>query len=132
MSRLDLPDGAWCELADPVKVSHRRRKPVQRIMFELVQLRITKPDKYGTEELDLLEQFADALVLALVTGWSYDLPVTAEGLGDIPGDAYDVIQKACGALSNALLPSFEVSPDPKAPTPNSDGSPTPLQPASST
>src|ERR1035437_8625013 len=105
MSRVELPDGAWCELADPVQVLHRKRKPVRRAMFKIAQRRAEQTDVIGEEELDLLEALNDLIVVALVTSWSFDAEVTVGALGDLPGDVYDALQLACAPLSGALLPT---------------------------
>jgi hypothetical protein len=64
-------------------------------------------------ELD--EARIDALVLALVSEWSYG-PVTAETLTELPASTYDALSQACEKLSPQLSPRFSVTPDPKATT----------------
>ena len=123
MSRVDLPGDQWADLADPLQVTHKKRKPVRRVMFELVQVRVSKTGPaLDAVELDLLEQLSDLMVVALVDAWSFPVPVDMDGLGELPGDAYDALQLACAPLGEALLPSFEVDPDPKGP-PTSGRSP---------
>jgi hypothetical protein len=63
----------------------------------------------------------DLLIAALTLSWSYELPVTADGLQDIPGRAYDALLSACEPLAAAMSPDFGPSPDPESPTsPSSD------------
>lgn len=118
MPRIELPGDNWAELADPLKVTQKRRRPVQRIMYEIVGAGANRDGDYLTsKELDLLEQFNDRLIVAFVTAWSYTFEISVDGLGDLPADAYDALQEAVAPLSKEMLPNFEAGPsDPKAPT----------------
>lgn len=41
--------------------------------------------------MPLMDRMKEAQVLALVTTWSFDLPLTAESLDELPEDAFDVL-----------------------------------------
>jgi hypothetical protein len=68
------------------------------------------------EQVDLVAQSNDLLIVALVEKWSYDLPIVADSLQELPGGVYDALRKAAQALSGDLMPDYSPTPDPTAPT----------------
>ena len=133
--RVDLPDGQWADLYDPVKVPERKRRPVVRALLDLLKARavhgvpsfdaeaLTDEDKAAAvaSQLDpsLLssaDELTDAVAVALVQAWSFEKNITVDSLLDLPADAYKALSEACVPMLPSLLPQFEVSPDPKATT----------------
>lgn len=82
-----------------------------------VVLRMVEADAAGIDE-----EFADHLVAALVVEWSYDEPITAEAVADLPGAALDVLAKECMRHLPRLFPSFEPDESEASPTSPSRGS----------
>ena len=131
MTHVPLPDGQWAELMDPRKVSERKRRPYVTAMtaFNAVAPRDEKGEllsmQIGAEAAGLLDRALDLLTVALVKAWSFEqspgvaLPVEVESLQDLPVDAFDDLRREVNKLSPALLPNFDPTPDPKAPTPTS-------------
>lgn len=129
--RIDLPEGAWAELADPRKVSERRRRSYVNAMAafnaataSLPRTEDGNPDPRfcGSEHAELLDTALDLLTVALIKAWSYEQPVTVEAIQDLPVDVFDALRKAATDRQTELLPNYSPDIDPKAHT---VGSPTP-------
>ncbi len=137
---VQLPDGQTAHFRDPGQVPERLRRPVSRALMssmrgldsvevdpatgdvrELTEREIGER-MIASGGMDALDDANDLLVLALVTGWSYDAPVTLEALLDLPGDAYDALREESAPHLWAMLPkNFRVDKDPESPTkPSSD------------
>ena len=125
MSRVELPDGAWAELASPRKVSERKRRRYIMAMTDFNRSTLTLPRNVATGEFDpagfgsehqgLLDIALDLLVVALVYTWSYEEPVSVEALEEFPIDVIDALRRACNALAPQLMPDMgSPDPDPKA------------------
>lgn len=123
MQRVSLP-GGWVDFREPEDVPERLRRRVTTMASKAASLASvlqTKSDEEAAEavnDLEFLLEFNDAVAICLVMGWSWDVPVTADGLLDLPAAAYDNIVKHGQAHMSRLLPNFSVDPDPKAPTEN--------------
>jgi hypothetical protein len=63
------------------------------------------------EHPEFMENQQDAVLCALVESWPFEQPLTPEGLGEIPGSAYDALKAACAPLEPLLNPNYT------APTP---------------
>jgi hypothetical protein len=128
VGRLDLPEGEWAELADPRKVTERKRRPYVTAMsaFNEIAVRdaegVLVPSAFGEEQQRRLDTALDLLTVALVKAWSFEqgpgapLPIAVESLQDLPVDCFDELRRAVGEISAVLLPNFSPTPDPKAPT----------------
>jgi len=114
-------NGGWVDFREPQDVPERLRRKVttmsSRASKVAGRLEGENPD-LQTEDLEFLLEFNDAISICLVMGWSWDNPVTIEGLLDLPASVYDFIVRHGQANVANLLPNFEVDPDPKAPTEN--------------
>ena len=130
--RLELPEGEWADLYDPIKVPERKRRPVVRALVTFMKDRQgADVPQFGAEDLSDEEKAAaiaanldpellvaaddlnDAVVIALVREWSFGA-VTTDVLLDLPADTYEALSNACQPHMNDLMPNFQVSPDPKA------------------
>lgn len=109
MDKLEVP-GGWAKLRDPDAVTERQRKPFVKAVGRASK--ISDADDGG---ISLLVEVQDALVLALVEEWSFDAPVTADGLEDLPHKAITALRVACQAFRDELLPDFGPNPDPGSP-----------------
>ena len=58
----------------------------------------------------------DSLVMAMVVAWSFESPVVADSLLDLPHKTVSVLRTACMKYQSELLPDFGVDPDPASPT----------------
>lgn len=139
MIHINLPSGASADLRAVSDVTERQRRPIKRIQAQLaarpafaaaVKEAQLIAKAAGTElspeaelriaagmgdAFDLLEDLNDSLVSALVSGWSYDFPVSVEGVQDVPGRDLDALRKECAPYLAQLLPDFEVSAEPDSP-----------------
>ena len=111
MTRLDLPAGAWAELRDPEAVTERQRKP-----FIGALGRAAKAEGSDDGGLSAMIEVQDSLVMAMVVAWSFESPVVADSLLDLPHKTVSVLRTACIKYQSELLPDFGVDPDPASPT----------------
>lgn len=131
MNRLTVP-GGWIEFREPEEVAEKYRRNVMKLSQRGARYsKYALPDgSFDTEAMteeesgDLIgfmSDFNDAVAVALINAWSFDFPVTAENLLELPGAVYDLIVKHCSPLASRLLPTFSAddADDPKATTANS-------------
>jgi len=116
MSQIDVP-GGWVQLRDPKSVSERLRRPIVAKASQLAGAVNEITDNNVSEtNLTSMFEFNDLVAIALIEKWSFGDVVSLEGLLDLPGKAYDEIQKIVAPMVSDLMPSFEVTPDPESPT----------------
>lgn len=116
MEKIDLPGGAWASLRDPAVVTERQRKP-----FVTAMGRASKFEGMDDSGFAAILDLQDSLVLALVDSWSFDAPVSADGMLDLPAQTVDALRRACQPFQAGLLPDFAPTPDPASPSaPSSD------------
>ena len=135
MSRLDLPDGEWAELASPRKVSDRRRRSFLAAMNDTAAatadlpqvanprslepgqpLTIPDPARMTGDQVELQFHAFDLLVLCFVKAWSFETPVTLEAVEDLDTGSKDTLTAACLPLMEEMMPDYSPEVDPKAPT----------------
>ena len=115
MARIDLPASAWAELRDPDVVTERGRKPLIAALNGA-----TKAVDDGVV-IDSMLDVQDALIVVMVEAWSFDLPVEADSLLDLPAKTVTALRKACAKFQDELMPDFGPTPDPASPSvPSSD------------
>ncbi len=151
-NRIPLPGGHWADLRPVQDITERRRRPIKKMSASLLanegfaqvvrEVRASGKDpetlpeaekvdiaaRMGSVAFDELEDVQDLLVVAAVRGWSFTgedgqvLPVTVEGILDVPGGALDALRNAVRPYQNALRGEVaEPDPDPASPTaPSSD------------
>ena len=114
--------GGWVDFREPEDVPERLRRRVTTMSSRAAKVagkfEGDEPTEVDEAELQFLLEFNDAVSICLVMGWSFDAPVTIEGLLELPASAYDFIVRHGQANIARLLPNFQVDPDPKAPTEN--------------
>lgn len=120
MRRVDLPNGAWADILDPDELTERRRRPIKNLAGASVAT-IARLENVSTgddmaavgiteDEADRLTRLQDATIVAVVSAWSYDLPVTADSLLDLPGAVYDALAQATASVGAQV--AVDVSPTP--------------------
>lgn len=141
MEHKTLDAGGWVDLRDPAEIPERLRRPLTRIQMLLaanpafggavkeaaatgaVTVEDFTPEQavgmisgMGADSLALIDDLNDRAILARVMGWSFEAPLTMDGLLDLPGPVYDELKVLCakGALSSG--PDFSPSQDEASPT----------------
>lgn len=120
MKRLTVP-GGWVDVREPEDVPERLRRRVTLLSStaaNMAERLADTPEAAQASDVEFVLNFNDAIVLCLVMGWSWDYPVTSDGLLDLPGPAYDAIVQHAQTQVGRLVPSFAIDPDPKATTAN--------------
>lgn len=151
-NRVPLPGGAWADLRPVQDITERRRRPIRTLTMTLLadasfvgQVKgtlasgkdpadLTEDDKVAIatgmspQSMETLEQVQDLLIVAAVRGWSFTgedgqpVPVTVDGILDLPGIALDELRKITAPYQTALNPNLsEPSPDAASPTGPSSG-----------
>lgn len=134
MQRITLPSGATADLRDVADVTERQRRPIKRAQMKLASnqnfvasVKDVSDGENMTPEaqlalaaeigpaLDDLDNLNDLLIPAMVAGWSYGFPVSADAALDMPGRDYDALRKAVAPFMSQLSPDFEPSADPASP-----------------
>jgi hypothetical protein len=117
VARIELPDGAWADVRDDIgKAPRRLTKAIGAAQIAMAALPSFAAIRNAAKTADttdienaasnlsqnmsaediplmmpLMDRMKEAQVLALVTAWSFDLPITAESLDELPEDAFDVL-----------------------------------------
>ncbi|MEW2518128.1 hypothetical protein [Actinacidiphila alni] len=142
-NRIPLP-GGWADLRPISDITERMRRPIKRLSAKLTSFpsfmnavsegqkateggaEMTMAEQVAIassmgEAFDVLEELQDGLVVAAVRGWSWDFPVSADAVLDLPTPALDALRKAVAPYQRALNPNFQPTPDPASPTGPSSG-----------
>ena len=129
--RVDLPSGNHAILRDPEQTTEAQRRPAKLASLRLAGISDALRDPAALAALpdvqaDSLFRFSETVAVALIESWSFDLPVTVEGLQQIPGAKdYQTLLDATKKHQPALMPDFGPSGDVEDPTgdsPESSGS----------
>lgn len=128
-----LPDGAHALLRQPRTVPERLRRPLANARARLSAMLPDPPPGMSESDRTMffgkaisahpedMDRVNDLLILALVSDWSFDMPVTEASLGELSGETYDALKAEAEKYRDALFPSFEPTADPDSPTvPSSD------------
>lgn len=115
--KIDVYSG-WIKLRAPETVTERLRRPVFEKSASGISMVEDDSDSVSPEALSFFSEFNDLVALAMIEEWSFDLPITLDGLLDLPSKAYDDVRKAVTPFVPELIPDFGVDPDPKATTDN--------------
>ncbi|MFI1520648.1 hypothetical protein [Kitasatospora cineracea] len=151
-SRVPLAGGAWADLRPVQDIRERARRPIRAKTMQLLAdaeftstiqgalkdgitaQSITDEDKrrigasVSPQMMAVLEEVQDLLLVAVVRGWSFldedgqPVPVSTDGILDLPGPALDELKRTVAPYQSALNPNLsEPSPDPASPTGPSGG-----------
>jgi hypothetical protein len=118
--RKDVFNG-WIELRDPKSVPERLRRPVFQKSIEGASLDFESVDA-DSKAMEFFSEFNDLLAVALISEWSFDAPITTDGLLDLPSKTYDDVRAICAPFLDELIPDFGVDIDPKVDTDNLNAS----------
>lgn len=113
----------WVQLRDPELVPERLRRPVFQKSADAA-IFANDEDEISNEMMAFFSDFNDLLAVAMISEWSFDFPVSVEGMLDLPSRTYDDVRKAVAPFIKKLIPDFGADPDPKATidnSPESDG-----------
>jgi hypothetical protein len=141
-NKVSLPDGGWAVLRDPLEVTERQRRPLVRLQRRVavkaaphlsgVDLAALSPTQaleklaplLSEEDLNALEDIDDLIIATLVDSWSYDPPVSVEGVLDLSGTARSALLDECRPLVGPLVgdTADDEVLDPASPTVPANGS----------
>lgn len=139
MQHIVLPSGATVDIRAAADVTERHRRPLRKLQGELGRhaeffeamekaqaklqagKKLTKTEQDSIADdlgpaLDLVEELNDRVVIALVAGWSYSLPVELDSVLDLPGADLDALRAVVSPLARELMPDFSVTKDKDSPT----------------
>ena len=128
--RVDLPDGQWAEFRDPETVTNKERYFFQKKRIpQLIDAAARSEGIHATQvgEASIATEAAEAVMVDMLTAWSFDLPLPKDRPDVFEDDAfnfncYDSLIAACGPLvaalkGNAFTPTFtNGKPDREGPT----------------
>lgn len=106
----------WITLRDPKLVPERLRRPVFMKSVAAVQFATEEDEAPNENALQFFSEFNDLLAVAMISEWSFDTPITVDGLQDLPSRTYDDVRKTVSPYISDLIPDFGVDVDPKADT----------------
>jgi hypothetical protein len=109
--RVEIFSG-WIQLRDPELVPERLRRPVFEKSVQGSAL--FNDEDMDSDTIKFFSEFNDLLAIAMISEWSFDLPVTLDGLLDLPIKAYDDVRNAVAPFIDKLIPDFGVDVNPKA------------------
>ena len=116
--RVDLPDGQWAELRDPLKVPERRRRAYLAAVADCAAA-----GEITGAKMQLADLMGDLLIMCLVEAWSFG-DVTVEQIAEFDTGTFDALFRACRPLERQLQPDYGADIDPKALTGGSTPPPT--------
>jgi hypothetical protein len=118
--KITLPNDAWAELRDPKAVPERLRRPVSQALLVMGknQEAMTAADatSLSAEALASFESLNDLLIVARVSAWSLNTPVSLESVLDLPSDLYNALREATAPGMMDMMPDFSASEAPDSPT----------------
>jgi hypothetical protein len=108
--RVDLPNGQWAELRDPESITNKERYQFQKKRIpQLIDAaaRESRQSAMDVGEAEIATQAAEAIMVDMLTGWSFDLPLPKDRPDVFEDDAfdfacYDNLISACEPLVAAL------------------------------
>ena len=133
MPRLELPRDGWAELREVDQIPRKHAKAYRAAFYASIAPAADDLDHPEMEEkaaaraagiallkaggMSGVEAAVDALVLAIVSDWSFG-PVDQATLDNMPDDAAEAIHERAVAdgYIEKLMPDFGVNPDDSSPT----------------
>ena len=122
--RIDLPGEHWAVLKDPMEITERQARALQRKFMEVGRqarpevgsVAQTTPDptkpavpagpNLTDEQLDLITEFEHEVVAYFITEWDFEFPPTAEAMNDLPVPVYRSLDDATEPLVGVLIPAL--------------------------
>ena len=127
--KIELENGNWAVLRDPVAVPVKLRRPVEKALMaiargqakaSLVQDASTAAANIDEAIIDQFYELNDLLIVARVESWSFDLPINTDSLGELVDEDYKALQKISAENVTSMVPNFGLSNNPDSPTQPSD------------
>jgi hypothetical protein len=119
--RVEL-DGDWAELRHANKIPHSKTTEYRKAFYRVASVGAERQAAAGRAMLnngglEAMDELANALVLAVVSDWSYGA-VDLSTLMDVPTHDLNEISRHCAGPEyvKMLQPDFDVDPDPDSPT----------------
>lgn len=123
MKRVSLP-GGWVDFREPEDVPEKLRRRVvtkaagAKGFSDRIGAMNAETVSMTEDDMGFMLSFNDAVAVCLIMGWSWEYPVSEDGLQELPASAYDAIVRHSQTMVSRLMPNFSVDPDPKALTEN--------------
>jgi len=117
--RIEVFNG-WVELRDPELVPERLRRPVVEQSIRATQFADLDMDsddldpQAAGDAIAFFSELNDILSVALISEWSFNEPISIDGLLNLSSKTYDDIRREVSPFVSKLLPDFGVTDDPKA------------------
>lgn len=107
----------WIKLRDPRTVKDRERKAILATAIGLSEDEMDEMLKRSRRDaFTSAHDFENVLAATMVEEWSFDEPITPEGVTDLPWVTRNEITEAVGPLFKQLFPDFNPDPEPDSPT----------------
>ena len=124
-----ITEGSWAVLRDAHEMTRGGQRRIQKAMAkmstpnkEIVRRNYDREQRGAPKgefealdinpaDLEALEEGNDACVLALVTQWSFDYSIDAEGLDKLPLQDYKELQRLCAPAIAAASVDFTPTPE---------------------
>ena len=119
---IDLSEGAWALIADPKRVSERKRRSViesiSHLSSETVKVAeeaARTGDELDTEKLPISDvpnmmSVVDHCIVAMLISWSFDTEITIDNVLDLAGEDYRILTAATEPFMDNLAVNFEPNP----------------------
>lgn len=106
------------DVPDPQKPGSMVPGPEKQVALAQLQYEMTNA------EADAYQDATDYAAVALVERWTFEAPVTLDGLLDLPARTLDALRLVVAPLVNDLFVDTGADPNPTAPSGGSNGSAT--------
>lgn len=107
----------WIVLRDPRTVKDRERKAILTAAADLGDEHLEAMVKRSRgERIAQGLEFENVFAATLIQEWSFDEPITPEGLSELSWVTRNDITELVAPLWGDLFPSFEPDPEPDSPT----------------
>jgi hypothetical protein len=130
--RIELGHDHWAELRDADQIPRKQARKFRKVLYKVAApaadvdqtldddakaIAAGKALMASADGLDGIEEMAEAMVLAVVSEWSFG-EVTPEVLDTLPDAAVNAIYERCqkDGYVEKLMPDFSPSPDLDSPT----------------
>lgn len=102
----------WVELRDPRMVKDRERKALLKFAAGMKQDQV---EEIG-QALFQVHDFENLFAVTFIDAWSFDEPVTVDGIGDLPWVTRNEITELIAPMWKELFPNFAPDPSEDSPT----------------
>ena len=128
--KLQLPHDAWADLREPDEIPRKAARKFRKVLYKVAApsagidqndpnaaAKVAAEMLGSADGMDGIEEMAEAMVLAVVSDWSYG-EVSVDVLDTIPDAAVNAIYDECQANDyiTKLMPDFGISVDEDSPT----------------